>query len=110
MVTRKQVSEEYGDCTADYDVILNGAYTVHDFVEEILRLYPEEHGDIIITYKPAPVTPASRFFTNVKRESYGYHYAKGTLLAEIPKVLSEAMITKVTAHGGWYAMDYKIEI
>ena len=36
MIKFKQVSKVYGDCTADYEVILDKQYTVREFVSFVL--------------------------------------------------------------------------
>lgn len=98
MIKFKQVSKVYGDCTADYKVILDKQYTVREFVSFVLS-QKDEWGAIQI-YDPDK--------SWLDYDEYEYRY--GNLNDDIPNEIMEKKIISVSAHGGWTAMDYVLKL
>ena len=83
------------DCTVPYDVILDRAYTVAEFIETVLQR-KDEWGYIMIHQRP----PVSRF--DYPRCEYRY----GELLSKLPDLYLDQTVKLAEADGGWTAMDY----
>lgn len=98
MIKFKQVSKEYGDCTADYEVILDKQYTVREFVSFVLS-QKDEWGEIQI-YDPDK--------SWLDYDKYEYRY--GNLNDDIPSEIMGKKIISVSARGGWTAMDYVLKL
>lgn len=99
MIKFIQTSEEFGDCSANYDVKLNKSHTVGEFVNWVLVERKGEWGRFEI-YNP-----------NVSWLNYGrYEYRYGIMNDVIPKNLLEKKIISITAHGGWTRMDYLLKL
>lgn len=98
MIRFKQTSKEYGDCTADYEVMLDKQYTVREFVSFVLS-QKDEWGTIQI-YDPDK--------SWLDYDKYEYRY--GNLNDDIPNEIMGKKIISVSAHGGWTAMDYVLKL
>lgn len=96
MIRFEQVSETFGDCTANYSVHLDKPYSVSEFVEMVLTERKGEWGKFEI-YKPN--------VSWLEYESYAYRYGKWEG-SPIPEEIMKRKIVNVKAHGGWSAMDY----
>ena len=83
------------DCTAPYDVVLDRAYTVAEFIETVLQ-QKDEWGYIIIRQRP-PVS----WFDYPRCE-----YRCGELLSKLPDLYSDQLVKLAEADGGWTRMDY----
>ena len=88
MIRFKQTSKEYGDCTADYEVILSYVLSQKD-----------EWGTIQI-YDP------DKSWLDYDR----YEYRYGKLNDNIPTEIMEKKIVSISARGGWSAMDYILKL
>ena len=85
-----------GDCTAPYNIELDKAYTVNEFVHEVLT--KKEWGYIGIYCK-------GEFFGKPKCE-----YNHGRLLYTLPNNVLNKKVVKAQADGGWSRMDYVLWI
>ena len=99
MIRLKRISEEYGDCSADYEVKLDKEYTVKEFSEWISQ-QKGEWGHIAI-YNPN--------VSWVEYERYEYKYGQW-IGKPIPESLMKKKIVNVSAHGGWSQMNYTIKV
>lgn len=90
MIKLKQTASTGGDETAPYDVIFDRQYTVQEFIDYVLTR--REWGDI--SFRGGPYC----------------EYRGSLLLSVIPDEYMEACIQSVKAAGGWYKMDYWIEL
>ena len=90
MIKFKRTASTGGDETAPYDVIFDRQYTVREFIDYVLTR--REWG--YISFRGGPYC-----------EYRGYR-----LLSAIPDEYMEACIKSVKAVGGWFKMDYRIEI
>jgi len=87
-----------GDCTCGYIVDLHNDYTVNEFIQEVLTEHKKEWG-------------CFRINEGVHRNRGIRWYRYGRLESGmIPEELLDMKIEKVTARGGWSAMDYTITI
>ena len=94
-----QTSEEFGDCSAFYDVTLDNPHTVGDFINSVLVERKGEWGKFRI-YNP-----------NVSWLDYEqYEYRYGILKDVISNELLEKEIISIEAHGGWTQMDYLLKL
>lgn len=103
MFELKQSSDVRGDCTADYEVILDKEYTVGEFARAVLSR-ENEWGRICLNDEPgAPRKPAvfGRLLCN---------YSNGRLLSELPEEIRNKKITAVKADGGWSNIDYLLAV
>jgi len=91
-----QAGRERGDCTAPYNVELDKAYTVSEFVDAVLT--NKEWGYIGIYCK-------GKTFGEPKCE---YRYDE--LLYALPDNVLNKKVVKVEADGGWSRMDYLLWI
>lgn len=99
MIRFIQTSEESGDCSAYYDVILDKPHTVGEFINLVLIERKGEWGKFEI-YSP-----------NVSWLDYEkYEYRYGVLNDAIPKNLLEKKIISIKANGGWTNMDYLLKL
>ena len=98
MIKFKQVSKVYGDCTADYEVVLDKQYTVREFVSYVLS-QKGEWGTIQI-YDP------DKSWLDYDR----YEYRYGNLNNYIPNEIMEKKIAFINSRGGWTAMDYVLKL
>ena len=87
----------YGDQTADYDVELNGKYTVESFIQDVLSK-EEEWGTIFID--------DGRLFFSEYRCDYKY----GELLTHFPDEKLDLTVIAAKAQGGWSSMDYYLSV
>lgn len=99
MIQFIQISEEFGDCSANYKVSLDKPHTVSEFINLVLIERKGEWGEFEI-YNPN--------VSWLEYERYEYHH--GILNNEIPKDLLEKKIINITAHGGWTRMDYLLKL
>lgn len=87
--------EERGDCTAQYNIVLDKEYTVMEFIKAI-KDTKEEWGYIGIKNKDEP------FFGKPKCE-----YNRGVIFnSEFTTDVLLKTIASVKADGGWTRMDY----
>ena len=99
MIRFTQTSEEFGDCSAYYDVRLDKPHTVDEFINLVLIERKGEWGEFKI-YNP-----------NVSWLGYErYEYRYGILNNSVPNDLLEKKIISITAHGGWTRMDYLLKL
>lgn len=70
--------------------------TVADFIRDVLKERPEEYGEFEVMNKKLPFNPR-----------YGYKNGDFNFL-QLHTDICDATVVKVTAHGGWSRMDYKI--
>lgn len=94
-----QTSEEFGDCSAYYDVKLNKPHTVGEFINLVLVERKGEWGKFEM-YNPD--------VSWLDYEQYEYRY--GVLKKPISKELLEKNIISIEAHGGWTRMDYLLKL
>ena len=87
----------YGDQTADYDIELNGKYTVESFIQDVLS-NEEEWGKIIID--------DGRLFFSEHQCEYRY----GKLLTHFPDEKLGLTVIAAKSRGGWSAMDYYLYV
>lgn len=92
-----QIRPEGSDCTAPYDVELNGEYTVEQFVKDVL-LNNREWGYI-------GIDNGSAIFGDPKCE-----YRYGTLTSRLPDEYLKLRVVAASAHGGWSRMDYILTV
>lgn len=92
-----QIHPEGSDCTAPYDVILNGEYTVEQFINDVL-LNKREWGKI-------GIYNGQGIFTDPNCE-----YKYGTLVSRLPNEYLKLRVVSATAHGGWSLMDYILTV
>lgn len=90
----------YGDCTADYAVVIGEPCTVSQFLDWVINDRSNEWGCIGISHEEKWAQ-----FCEVKCE-----YRYGKLLSRLPEEYLDKTIVGVTARGGWSAMDYVIEL
>lgn len=90
----------YGDSCSSYDVQLNKACTVQEFVDMVLKERPNEWGEFIII---------TNFYYKSQKDYCKYEYGKITNDFKNSETKSQ-IISKVKAHGGWTAMDYIIKV
>lgn len=86
-----------GDCTAPYDVLLNGEYTVEQFIHDVL-LDEREWGRI-------GIYDSRSIFGNPSCE-----YRYGELVSKLPDEYLKLNVTKARASGGWSLMDYILTV
>jgi hypothetical protein len=86
-----------GDCTAPYNVELDKAYTVNEFVHTVLTK-SRDWGYIGIDCN-------GKIFGEPKCE-----YRYGKLLYTLPEDVLNKNVVKVEADGGWSRMDYLLWI
>lgn len=83
----------YPDCTADFDVIIDGKITLQQFIDMVLTEHKKDWGSISI---------------DNKKLKYKY----GNIENNITDVFSEkelnSFIFDATAYGGYSLMNYKI--
>lgn len=91
----------FGDCTAHYDVTLDGEYTVQEFINEVITNRSGEWGRIGI----AKGDEYHAIFSNTKCE-----YRWGKLLSRLSDEYLTRKIKRVTAHGGYTNMDYLLRL
>lgn len=94
MIKFVQSSPTSGDCTAAYDVILDKAYTVREFVDYVFTNQKNEWGNFT--------------FCGIFA-GRSYHYGKWDE-APLPDEVMEQTIKKIEASGGWSCMDYYITL
>lgn len=97
MIKFEQTSETYGDCMADYNVILDRQYTVREFRNWVLER-KDEWGYF------------SFFDPNIpwyERKKYEYRYGR-FVTDDLPDDMMDKVIDRITAYGGWSYMDYLI--
>lgn len=94
----RRVGPERGDCTAPYSVTKYKATTVKEFIDEVIKEYPEEWGYFSIN---------SDIVLNENTCEYRY----GSLLSDFPdKSVLDKKIEYVDSSGGWSRMDYIIHV
>lgn len=94
MFTLTQDTPTGGDCTAGYKVQFSKAYTLREFIEEVLKRN-------------------SRGWGEFKLENLGARteYREGRLVKQnFADALLDSKITKAYAAGGWGLMDYYLTI
>lgn len=91
----------YGDACSSYDVKLDKAYTVQEFIEKVLKEKTDEWGNFTIT------TDFQYIYKNQK-DNCKYKHGKITDGFKKPET-TKKFISKVIAHGGWTNMDYFIK-
>lgn len=91
MFELKQSGSTAGDCTAPYDVILTGEYTVKQFIDEVLSR--KEEWGVIDNFRYKPV-----------------QYKYGKLLTLPEKLFLNSKIRIAYASGGWSRMDYILKL
>ena len=52
MINTKRISREYGDSTADYEILMDQEYTVEEFINDVLKIYPNNWGEFLISDNP----------------------------------------------------------
>lgn len=52
MINTKRISKEYGDSTADYEILMDQEYTVEEFINDVLKIYPNNWGEFLISDNP----------------------------------------------------------
>ena len=87
-----QMRPEGSDCTAPYKVVLNGDYTVEQFILDVL-LDEREFGSIY--------TPGHEKICD---------YSHGNLLTPVTNEYRKLKVTSARAHGGWGCMDYTLTL
>lgn len=97
-----QTSDTRGDCTASYDVQLDKAYTIKEFLETVLANKADEWGAFYLMVR------SKRLFWQNPSCEYKKGARTGTAWANILLRYGERTITQVKADGGWTRMDYYI--
>lgn len=100
MFELRYVGPTGSDCTAPYDVILNGEYTVAEFIKDAL-LRPREWGYIGIRNN------------RVRYAIFGdpnCAYSDGKLLSNLPDEYLTRKVISATASGGWSRMDFLLTL
>ena len=92
-----QIRPEGGDCTAPYDVELNGEYSVEQFIHDVL-LNDREWGKIGIYNGQGLITDPN------------CEYRYGRLISKLPEEYLKLRVVSATAHGGWSLMDYVLTV
>ena len=92
-----QIRPEGSDCTAPYDVELNGKYTVEQFIYDVLK-DKREWGYI-------GINDGKSIFGNPNCE-----FRYGELLSSLPTEFLKMQVTKARASGGWSRMDYILTV
>ena len=87
----------YGDQTADYDIELNGQYTVESFIKEVLSK-EGEWGKIFID-------DGRLFFSE-----YQCEYKHGKLLTRFPDEKLGLTVISAKSRGGRSEMDYYLSV
>ena len=95
----KQLHPEGSDCTAPYSVEMSDNCTVQEFVECVLKQFPNEWGCIGIEH-------GKSIFGKPYIE---YKYGKITTENRL-KDVENANVMKATSSGGWSRMDYLLAI
>lgn len=95
---RKQSGPTGGDCTAVYSIELCRNYTLKEFIEEVLKEYPNEWG-----------------FFELREEHHTrpfkvIEYKYGNIVGKIPTDIINVPISCTKSDGGWSNMDYIIII
>lgn len=93
----KGISSTRADETKSYSVTEYEAITVVQFIEEVMKRFPEEWGYFSVKNKEGG-------FFICKKVEYRY----GELLNEVPEEWLLCGIEKIEASGGWSRMDYYI--
>ncbi len=93
----KRISEERGDCTSAYNVILDKEYKVHDFIQEVLKQNGWGYIGIYDENKSIFGSP-------------NCSYRNDKLLCNLPEKYMDEIIEDVTASGGGRRMDYIIKV
>ena len=93
----------YGDQTADYDIELNGQYTVESFIQDILSK-EEEWGKIFINV--CYYCSNGRLFFS----EYQCEYKHGKLLTHFPDEKLGLTVISAKSRGGRSAMDYYLSV
>ena len=101
MFTLIQCTPTRGDCTAGYEVDLDKAYTLQEFIDAILTNKKDEWGEIKIVKRNYPW---------YRYPSIGYRYGNITSKPNIPEKVFGYKVKTVTANGGWTAMDYIVTL
>ena len=96
MIRYIQTAATGGDCTAPYNVELDKAYTVEEFIEAVLKQNPGEWGGFYIF---DGITPFGKLICE---------YSHGKLNRSAPGDILKKKVTKVKSSGGWSLMDYTI--
>lgn len=82
----------YGsDCTAQFAVEMLRDCTVDEFIYTVLRVNPEEWGDIKIA------------------NGLSVSYKNGKLIDDLSSEIASKQIKRIYANGGWSLMNYVIE-
>ena len=92
-----KIRHEGSDCTAPYDVELNGEYSVEQFIHDVL-LNEREWGKIGIYNGQGLITDPN------------CEYKHGILISELPEEYLKLRVVSATAHGGWSLMDYVLTV
>lgn len=92
---------ELGDATIIFDVVLDKAYTVQEFINTVLSERENEWGTIGIE------SPKAVFF---KGYPFCEYYCGRLTTTAMPDKVLRRKIKGVKAHGGWSNMDYLIAL
>lgn len=93
MIKLVECTPVIGDCTCGYNVILDKEYTVHEFIETMLKERNNEWG----------------FISNhLDSQQCEYRYGKILENTFTQEILHKKII-KVSASGGWTRMDYIVK-
>lgn len=91
----------FGDCTARYDVSLDGEYTLREFVDEVITNRSGEWGRIEVPER----CKNDGAYTILRIE-----YRWGKLLSKFPDNILDRKIKSIKGSGGWSAMDYSVKL
>lgn len=121
-LNRYALAPEGSDCTAPYEVRTEKPITVREFLDAVIEQFPNEWGSITIeTIDGINIRKMMGKFPDLytdKVGNLGTAYAHGSMnyttqhqkLAPIDDVLLNKTIVKISAVGGWTAMDYHLHI
>ena len=87
----------YGDETCSYDGHLNQPLTVREFIDAVFEQHPDEWGTIHI-------------LNNAYTKYLEYRYGEIKYISSQFNDYLDKKIKSFTAHGGWTAMDYTLEL
>ena len=138
MINTKRISKEYGDSTADYEILMDQEYTVEEFINDVLKIYPNNWGEFLISDNPDSFFSAhieereisgrqkvvrgsnTTVLTSksgdeperrVVKDYQIWSYSHGEFdMLSLPEEIKKAKITKISGSGGWTRMDYCMTI
>lgn len=121
-LSRHALAPEGSDCSAPYEVRTEKPITVREFLDTVIKQFPNEWGSITIeTIDGLNIRKLRDRYPDLYNEeiitNFGTAYSHGSMnyttqqkLTPIDNTLLDKTIVKISAVGGWSNMDYYLHV